>query len=69
MFFFFTSKTIISLYWSKIIQDQRQNISDLEIASAYFVEEKFMEDATIIANNSDKEFVEYFVYVVRKENL
>ena len=52
-----------------MIQDQGQNISDLEIASAYFVEEKFMEDATIIANNSDEEFVEYFVYVVRKENL
>ena len=50
-------------------QNQRTNISDSQIGSAYSEEESFMEDATIIMNDFGEELVEYFEYVVREENL
>ena len=49
-------------------QSQGTNTSDLEINSAYLEEENLMEDATIIMNDVHLEIVEYFEYVVCKEN-
>ena len=49
-------------------QSQGTNTSDLEINSAYLEEENLMEDATIIMNVVHLEIVEYFEYVVCKEN-
>ena len=49
-------------------QNQRTNIRDSEIDSAYSDEENLMEDATIIMNDVDEELVEYFKHVVREEN-
>ena len=53
-------------------QKQGTNISsDSEIDSAYSNEENLMEDAKIVMNDGDEEYfdVEYFEYVVHKENL
>ena len=50
-------------------QNQRTNISDSEIDSAYSEEENLKGDATIIMNDVDEELVVYFEYVVREENL
>ena len=50
-------------------QDQGTHISDSEIDSAYSEEENLMEDAAIIMNDVDEVLVEYFEYVVHKENL
>ena len=50
-------------------QNQGTHISDSEIDSAYSEEENLMEDAAIIMNDVDEVLVEYFEYVVHKENL
>ena len=50
-------------------QNQRTNISDSEIDSAYSKEENLMEDATIIMNDADEELVDYFENAAREENL
>ena len=50
-------------------QNQRTNISDSEIDSAYSKEENLMEDATIIMNDVDEELVDYFENAAREENL
>ena len=50
-------------------QNQRTNISDPEIDSAYSEEQNFMEDATVVMSDVDEELVEYFEYVVQEENL
>ena len=50
-------------------QNQGTNISDSEIDSACSEKGILMEDATVIMNDVDEELVEYFEYVVRKENL
>ena len=49
-------------------QNQGTNISDSEIHSTYSQEENLMKDATIVINDVDEEFVEYFEYVVHEEN-
>ena len=50
-------------------QNQGTHISDSEIDSAYSEEENLMEDAAIIMNDVNEVLVEYFEYVVHKENL
>ena len=50
-------------------QNQRTNISDSEIDSAYSKEENLMEDATVIMNDVDEELVDYFENAAREENL
>ena len=50
-------------------QNQRTNISDSEIDSAYSKEENLIEDATIIMNDVDEELVDYFENAAREKNL
>ena len=50
-------------------QNQRTNISDSEIDSAYSKGENLMEDATVIMNDVDEELVDYFENAAREENL
>ena len=61
----------ICLFLSKLSGGQNQGtyISDSEIDSSYSGEKTLMEDATIIMDDVSKGLVEYFEYVVRKENL
>ena len=68
---------ILSLEGQKVVllpelsggQNQRTNISDSEIDSAYSKEENLMEDATVIMNDVDEELVDYFENAAREENL
>ena len=50
-------------------QNQGTNINDSEIDSACSEKGNLMEDATVIMNDAHEELVEYFSYVIRKENL
>ena len=61
----------ICLFLPKLSGGQNQGtyISDSEIDSSYSEEKSLMEDATIIMDDVNKGLVEYFEYVVRKENL
>ena len=68
---------ILSLEGQKVVllpelsggQNQRTNISDSEIDSAYSKGENLMEDATVIMNDVDEELVDYFENAAREENL
>ena len=68
---------ILSLEGQKVVllpelsggQNQRTNISDSEIDSAYSKEENLMEDATVIMNDVDEELVDYFENAAREKNL